>query len=72
MTASIRGAIDQGRRRRAHGIMPRKLGSKPWLAAGCSRSTWYKRQAREFDALVDVLDQLEHLPPLPELSWWLN
>jgi len=33
MTASIRGAIDQGRRRRAHGIMPRKLGSKPWLAA---------------------------------------
>jgi len=32
--------------RRAHGIMPRKPASKPWLAEGCSRSTWYRRRAK--------------------------
>ncbi|MGB8901315.1 MAG: hypothetical protein WCC90_19690 [Methylocella sp.] len=32
--------------RRAHGIMPRKPASKPWLALGVSRSTWYRRRAK--------------------------
>jgi hypothetical protein len=32
--------------RRAHGIMPRKPASKPWLAEGVSRSTWYRRGGR--------------------------
>jgi len=32
--------------RRAHGIGPRKPAQKPWLAAGCSRSTWYRRRAK--------------------------
>jgi hypothetical protein len=32
--------------RRAHGIMPRKPASKPWLAMGVSRSTYYRRKAR--------------------------
>ena len=32
--------------RRAHGIMPRKPASKPWLAEGVSRSTWYRRGNR--------------------------
>jgi hypothetical protein len=38
--------------RRAHGIMPRRPAQKPWLAEGCSRSTWYRRrkQARELAA----------------------
>ena len=32
--------------RRAHGIMPRRPASKPWLAEGISRSTWYRRGNR--------------------------
>jgi hypothetical protein len=32
--------------RRAHGIMPRRPAQKPWLAEGCSRSTWYRRRNR--------------------------
>jgi hypothetical protein len=32
--------------RRAHGIGPRRPASKPWLAEGCSRSTWYRRGNR--------------------------
>jgi len=32
--------------RRAHGIIPRKPASKPWLAEGISRSTWYRRGNR--------------------------
>lgn len=32
--------------RRAHGIPVRKPASKPWLAEGCSRSTWYRRGNR--------------------------
>jgi hypothetical protein len=36
--------------RRAHGIGPRKPASKPWLAEGISRSTWYRRRKRARDA----------------------
>jgi hypothetical protein len=32
--------------RRAHGIMPRRPAQRPWLEAGCSRSTWYRRRAK--------------------------
>lgn len=32
--------------RRAHGIMPRRPASKPWLALGISRSTYYRRRAK--------------------------
>ena len=40
--------------RRAHGIMPRRPAQRPWLAEGCSRSTWYRRrkQAREREAVA--------------------
>jgi hypothetical protein len=31
---------------RAHGIMPRRPAQRPWLAEGCSRSTWYRRKAK--------------------------
>lgn len=34
------------RYRRAHGIMPRRPASKPWIAEGVSRSTWYRRGNR--------------------------
>ncbi len=35
------------RRRRAHGIGPRRPAQRPWLEAGCSRSTlWYRRKAK--------------------------
>jgi hypothetical protein len=34
------------RRRRAHGIMPRKPAQRPWLAMGISRSTYYRRRAK--------------------------
>jgi hypothetical protein len=44
-----RARLRSERRRRAHGIGPRKPAQKPWLAEGVSRSTWYRRrkQARE-------------------------
>jgi hypothetical protein len=29
--------------RRAHGIMPRRPAQRPWLAEGCSRSTFLSR-----------------------------
>ena len=32
--------------RRAHGIMPRKPAQRPWIEAGCNRSTWYRRRAK--------------------------
>jgi hypothetical protein len=32
--------------RRAHGIKARKPTSKPWMAMGISRSTWYRRRAK--------------------------
>jgi hypothetical protein len=32
--------------RRAHGIGPRRPAQRPWLAAGVSRSTWYRRKQR--------------------------
>jgi hypothetical protein len=35
------------RRRRAAGIMPRKPAVRPWLAMGISRSTYYRRRAKE-------------------------
>ena len=31
--------------RRARGIMPRRPAQRPWIEAGCSRSTWYRRRA---------------------------
>jgi hypothetical protein len=41
-----RNRLRSERWRRAHGIMPRKPASKPWLAEGVSRSTWYRRGNR--------------------------
>jgi hypothetical protein len=47
--------------RRAHGIMPRRPARKPWLAEGCSRSTWYRRrkQARELAARQAAIASLD-------------
>ena len=36
--------------RRAHGIGPRRPAKQPWLAAGVSRSTWYRRRRTARDA----------------------
>ena len=36
--------------RRAHGIGPRRPAQRPWLAAGVSRSTWYRRRKKARDA----------------------
>ena len=41
-----RNRLRSERWRRAHGIGPRKPAQKPWLEAGCSRSTWYRRRAK--------------------------
>jgi hypothetical protein len=52
MTPRERNRLRSERWRRAHGIGPRKPAQRPWLEAGCSRSTWYRRrkQAREATA----------------------
>jgi hypothetical protein len=36
--------------RRAHGIGPRRPAKQPWLAEGISRSTWYRRRKKAWDA----------------------
>jgi hypothetical protein len=47
--------------RRAHGIMPRRPAKQPWLAAGVSRSTWYRRrkQAQQAAFVRASLDRAE-------------
>ncbi len=47
--------------RRAHGIGPRRPAQRPWLAAGVSRSTWYRRrkQAQQAAATRAALDRAE-------------
>ena len=57
--------------RRAHGITPRRKASRPWLAEGISRSTWYRRrkQAREREALTFVATAQEAL--FDRLDWQL-
>jgi len=37
--------------RRAHGIGPRRPAQHPWLAAGVSRSTWYRRRRKAQQAV---------------------
>jgi len=56
-----RARLRSERWRRAHGIMPRKPAQRPWIEAGCSRSTWYRRrkQAREREVRDAVLDRLD-------------
>ena len=45
--------------RRAHGIGPRRPAQQPWLAAGVSRSTWYRRrkQAQQAATVRASLDR---------------
>ena len=40
--------------RRTHGIGPRRPAQKPWLAEGCSRSTWYRRGNRISAKFADL------------------
>ena len=48
-----RARLRSERWRRSHGIMPRRPAQKPWLAEGCSRSTWYRRCNRISDKIVE-------------------
>jgi hypothetical protein len=59
------------RRRRAHGIMPRRPAQRPWLTEGISRSTWYRRrkQAPERQALTLVATAREAV--FDRLDWQL-
>jgi hypothetical protein len=41
-----RALLRSERWRRAHGTGPRRPAQRPWLEAGCSRSTWYRRGNR--------------------------
>jgi hypothetical protein len=47
--------------RRAHGIGPRRPAQQPWLEAGCSRSTYYRRRAKAHReaALAGLFDRAE-------------
>jgi hypothetical protein len=54
--------------RRAHGIMPRRPASKPWLAEGISRSTWYQRGNRvrkTWEAGIKFMTSHEVIAPQP-------
>jgi hypothetical protein len=49
-----RARLRSERWRRAHEIMPRRPAQMPWLAEGCSRSTWYRRGNRISEKFSDL------------------
>jgi hypothetical protein len=58
------------RARRARGVKPRPKAKQPWLAAGVSRSTWYRWQAREQAAAVLALTMRQ--AALDRLEWQIT
>jgi hypothetical protein len=56
-----RNRLAKEKRRRARGAKPRaiycsssKSRTKPWITAGMSRATWYRRQRETADAAVEI------------------
>jgi len=60
------------RARRARGVKPRPKTKQPWLAAGISRSTWYRRQKKARDQAAAALAVTMRQAALDRLEWQIT
>jgi hypothetical protein len=60
------------RARRARGVQPRPKAKEPWLAAGVSRSTWYRRQKRAREQAAAALALTMRQAALDRLEWQMT
>ena len=67
-----RARLRSERRRRAHGIGPRKPAERPWLALGISRSTWYRRRAKAREAAATAAREAAWAAVLARMQWQLD
>jgi hypothetical protein len=57
------------RARRARGVQPRPKAKQPWLAAGMSRSTWYRRQKKASQQAAASLAASMRQAALDRMEW---
>jgi hypothetical protein len=60
------------RARRARGVKPRPKAKQPWLAAGISRSTWYRRQKKAREQAAAALALTMRQVALDRLEWQIT
>jgi hypothetical protein len=60
------------RARRARGVKPRPKAKQPWLAAGISRSTWYRRQKKAREQAAAALALTMRQAALDRLEWQIT
>jgi hypothetical protein len=60
------------RARRARGVQPRPKAKEPWLAAGVSRSTWYRRQKKAREQAAAALALSMRQAALDRLEWQIT
>jgi hypothetical protein len=60
------------RARRARGVMPRQRAKQPWLAAGISSSTWYRRQKKAREQAAAALALTMRQAALDRLGWQIT
>ena len=66
-----RARLRSERWRRAHGIGPRKPAQRPWLAEGCSRSTWYRRRKKEREQIALIAATAARNAMFDRIDWQL-
>jgi len=60
------------RARRVRGVKPRPKAKQPWLAAGISRSTWYRRQKKAREQAAAVAAATMRQAALDRLEWQIT
>jgi len=60
------------RARRVRGVKPRPKAKQPWLAAGISRSTWYRRQKKAREQAAAALAAIMRQAALDRLEWQIT
>jgi hypothetical protein len=60
------------RARRARGVKPRPKAKEPWIAAGISRSTWYRRQKKAREQAAAALVIMTRQAALDRLEWQMT
>jgi len=60
------------RARRTRGVKPRQKAKQPWLAAGISRSTWYRRRKKAREQAAASLAAITRKAALDRLDWQMT
>jgi hypothetical protein len=60
------------RSERARGVQPRPKAKQPWLAAGISRSTRYRREKKARDLAAAALAEMTRQAALDRLEWQMT